>query len=225
MGEGAPFRAITLHQPWASLTMLRDNGCICNGDSPPDLSCPGVRMVKRFETRSFRAPSTIIGQRIWIHAGVKFPKELHDDGGQQWTKPNGPWPSWTDGLGPEDWASCWDWWEWPNGDGCTHSWRGPNGVLVGSAVIGEPLPIDGAVNCPYASHVIVWADGQISICDGGSSGGGVQFDDISDQMPYGDWQPGRWAWPLLDPWPLTEPIPAKGAQGVWFTDHAPEETR
>jgi len=211
MGEGAPFRAITLHQPWASLTMLRDNGCICNGDSPPDLSCPGVRMVKRFETRSFRAPSTIIGQRIWIHAGAERPHMPQ-------RFPVGRVDAVPMGTQERDYFQI--------SDDCLNHVAGlPLGALVGSAVIGEPLPIDDTGNCPYASHVVVFADGQISICDGGSSGGGVQFDDISDQMPYGDWQPGRWAWPLIDPWPLAEPIPAKGAQGIWFTDHQPEETQ
>ncbi len=38
---------------------------------------------------------------------------------------------------------------------------------------------------------------------------------ISDQAPYGDWVPGRWAWRLTNPEPFDEPIPAKGRQGVW----------
>lgn len=39
--------------------------------------------------------------------------------------------------------------------------------------------------------------------------------DISDQLPFGDWRPGRWAIELADPEPFDEPIPAKGKQGVW----------
>ena len=39
--------------------------------------------------------------------------------------------------------------------------------------------------------------------------------DISDQLPFGYWNPGGWAWQLADPQPLAEPIPAKGKQGVW----------
>lgn len=30
----------------------------------------------------------------------------------------------------------------------------------------------------------------------------------------------NWAWPMLDPWPLEPPIPARGAQGFWEWHHA-----
>lgn len=39
--------------------------------------------------------------------------------------------------------------------------------------------------------------------------------DITDQLPFGDWTPGRWAWALTDPEPLPEPIRVTGKQGVW----------
>ena len=32
---------------------------------------------------------------------------------------------------------------------------------------------------------------------------------------FGDFTPGRWAWLLADMKPLAQPIPAKGAQGLW----------
>jgi hypothetical protein len=38
---------------------------------------------------------------------------------------------------------------------------------------------------------------------------------IEDQLPYGDFAPGRWAWLLADIEPLDEPVPAKGRQGIW----------
>lgn len=38
--------------------------------------------------------------------------------------------------------------------------------------------------------------------------------DVSDQAPYGDFAPGRYAWLLHDIQPC-EPIPAKGKQGLW----------
>ncbi len=41
------------------------------------------------------------------------------------------------------------------------------------------------------------------------------FTDISDQLPYGDFSPGRFAWILSDIKPLAVPIPAKGKQGLW----------
>jgi len=39
--------------------------------------------------------------------------------------------------------------------------------------------------------------------------------DVTDQLPYGDFSPGRFAWILSDINPLSVPIPAKGKQGLW----------
>lgn len=39
--------------------------------------------------------------------------------------------------------------------------------------------------------------------------------DITDQLPFGDYRPGRFAWLLADITPLEEPIPARGYQGLW----------
>lgn len=48
---------------------------------------------------------------------------------------------------------------------------------------------------------------------------GGEFDgDVSDQRPYGDFTPGRYAWLLADVHPLTSPVPAKGRQGLWTPD-------
>lgn len=35
------------------------------------------------------------------------------------------------------------------------------------------------------------------------------------ELAFGVWTPGRFAWRLSDPVMLREPIPARGAQGVW----------
>lgn len=37
---------------------------------------------------------------------------------------------------------------------------------------------------------------------------------VTDQLPYGDFRPGRWAWLLEDITPC-DPVPAKGKQGLW----------
>jgi hypothetical protein len=42
--------------------------------------------------------------------------------------------------------------------------------------------------------------------------------DVSDQRPYGDYAPGRYAWLLADVRPLPTPVPAKGRQGLWTPD-------
>jgi len=46
-------------------------------------------------------------------------------------------------------------------------------------------------------------------------GAGWAGDDISDQIPYGQWEPGGWAWELAEVERLAEPVPCKGRQGVW----------
>lgn len=38
---------------------------------------------------------------------------------------------------------------------------------------------------------------------------------ITDQLPFGDFTPGRWAWIFEDIAALPEPIPARGRQGWW----------
>lgn len=38
--------------------------------------------------------------------------------------------------------------------------------------------------------------------------------DITDQLPLGQYDPGRWGWLLTNPEPC-EPVPARGRQGVW----------
>lgn len=39
--------------------------------------------------------------------------------------------------------------------------------------------------------------------------------DVTEQRPFGDFAPGRWALLLDDVVKLPEPIPAKGKQGLW----------
>lgn len=35
------------------------------------------------------------------------------------------------------------------------------------------------------------------------------------ESALGDWYPGRWAWCLVNVVPLAEPMPTRGAQGLW----------
>ena len=39
--------------------------------------------------------------------------------------------------------------------------------------------------------------------------------DLSHQLPFGFWEPGRWAIQFADAGILDEPIPCRGRQGVW----------
>lgn len=48
---------------------------------------------------------------------------------------------------------------------------------------------------------------------------GTRFIDVGEQeRAFGDYSPGRYAWLLADVRPLPEPIPAKGALGLWDWD-------
>ena len=96
------------------------------------------------------------------------------------------------------------------------------GAILGSVRIDRVLPIVFYDDGPPSG----WPDDE-AIIDTSTDGGvrrvtlwphgdseGHEID-ISDQLPYGHWLPGNWAWQLADPQPLAEPIPAKGKQGVW----------
>ena len=41
------------------------------------------------------------------------------------------------------------------------------------------------------------------------------YEDKTDQLPYGDFRPGRYAWLLADAEVLAGPVPATGHQGLW----------
>jgi hypothetical protein len=48
----------------------------------------------------------------------------------------------------------------------------------------------------------------------------ITDDDIEDtteeELIYGDWRPGRYAWRCRDHQALDKPIPCRGAQGIWL---------
>lgn len=43
-----------------------------------------------------------------------------------------------------------------------------------------------------------------------------------DQIQYGDFSPGRWAWMLRDIRKLNRPVPIQGSQGLWILDQQME---
>ena len=44
------------------------------------------------------------------------------------------------------------------------------------------------------------------------------YEPTEQELLFGDWTPGRYAWELTNVKPLPEPIPAKGKQGLWDFD-------
>lgn len=123
----------------------------------------------------------------------------------------------------------------------------PLGAVVATARITDVVPID-VVPYPHGMDRWVWAPpGRLDYCQlvyhEDYGGVGEHPVDISDQLPYGEWTPGRWAWRLGDVRKLDEPVreylkpcgignqcwgedccpsplhggvvPVRGRQGVW----------
>ena len=178
--------------------------------------------IKTYETRSWPCPPSIIGQRIAIHAAKRKPEFAHV----------GEWVV----ASHDDRAGMW------RRDDPRSLVPLPLGCIVGTATITASLPIvsacvaassypaDGIYVCTCGKHEGLWRDSEWEV-------------DLSDQLPYGDWTPGRYAWLIEDVVPTTErcpvclgcsakpaqwhpcsvcgyagrcePIPATGRQGWW----------
>ncbi len=164
-------KALTIRQPWATLIALG---------------------VKTIETRSWRAPVSLIGQRIAIHAGSHRPL-LADVG------------DWSTFYSPD--RECFIMREHPDGR-CADL---PFGAIVATATLTDYLPM---VDTDHRGHHLR----SLLICPSGlfRSDRSSQDDDydLTDQLPYGWFAPGRWAW-MLDDIKLCDLVPAKGKQGVW----------
>lgn len=202
--------AISLWQPSATLIATRQPcGGYQHGD---DSTCRCSTMVKRFETRSRPCPPKYIGQRVAIHAAKRRPRDI--------------WCSWqTDPVFPPelaplyDYGRCVDPQESNDGEWWRHRWAGPLGAVVATAVITASLPILRPFeDCPQHPHIVNMG-GELVLCAGPSKGS-VKQTDISDQLPYGDFTPGRYAWALADVEPVDPPVPTVGRQG-WFQVELP----
>lgn len=200
-------RAVSLHQPWAELCVTRrpaDNGMVRTDPThliPERYVMPGEwPMVKRVETRSWPCPLAVIGQRIAIHATKREPKHLSCVG--EWSMHTSYY---TGGL-PQmrRLGSVVNGELRPDGHELGLVVDLPLGAIVGSAVIAASLPI---VTLGTDDH-----DGEDRIFGGGPQlwrtniRGGPAIE-ISDQSPYGDFTPGRWAWIIEDAAPTTERCP------------------
>lgn len=146
-----------------------------------------VRGVKAIETRSWPLPNKMVGQRIAIHAGA------HD--------PSGETPLWPSLGSPP--------WRW---DGTRWEWTGVLGAIVGHVTLTGCLPILG--ECVETAHISNAGDSELWQADDTAFPGSQTVRDISDQLSYGDYTPGRYGWILTDPEPC-DPIPAKGRLGFW----------
>lgn len=178
-------KALSLHQPWASLCVTERPCPVC--DAPPSIRHLTTHsMVKRFETRSWPCPPNLIGSRIALHATVKA----------------------VGGTGVGDYmlvhhrgAHNRQGWRLLRRDGMLKP--APLGAVVGSAVIEACYPIVAGVGPWQYDCVSVMRDRRLSLAGRSNE----LRANISDQLPYGDYRPGRYAWLLGDAAPTTERCP------------------
>ena len=177
-------KALTIRQPWASLIALG---------------------VKHIETRSWRAPQSLIGQTIAIHAGKALDGRHFDQFGE-WSLHV---PPYIDGLpqlrrlgaiGPDG-----------NSLVMEHVRVLPLGAVVATATLADCLPMVEMNGDDERDGTCVVLNGTKAHID---HEGEFRLTDIADQLPFGDFQPGRWAWMLTNVQPC-DPVPAKGKQGLW----------
>lgn len=93
---------------------------------------------------------------------------------------------------------------------------GPLGCIVAVCDLTDCIPIVdhdaeciGQLRCVYTTSF-----GDLVLDTPDAAEGDPRVLDVSDQLPYGVWEPGRAAW-LLDNVIMLDPVPAKGALGLW----------
>lgn len=191
-------KALTLHQPWASLIAVG---------------------AKTIETRSW---STSHRGALAIHAGKHRPEctqweegpfddivqgDLgHQFGAREDERRYGTIipDSWFLTLAPEhrDYIPM------------------PLGAVVASCTLANVVPIvdDGTARNCVDVRVGSWPDNAALRVD--DADGQEVIVEVGDQVGLGDFTPGRFAWLLEDVTLLAEPVPAKGRQGLWEWDEA-----
>lgn len=220
-------KAITLHQPWASL--------IAEG-------------VKTIETRGRRDPwRSVIGETIAVHAGARWPDgqssfpPLCRDG--CWrdeancpghitviptiTDPAHQRPHRTDIRDRVPKASQTPTIFWPqrgaharqpkeNGYGQTS--YAPLGAVVATCRLTDVVPILAGTDALAAEEprpcVVTW---ETTLTYYGAPNLG-EGDNVDSQRSFGDFAPGRWALILDNIVKLQEPVLARGHQGLWTYD-------
>ena len=173
-----------------------------NGDMRPDgvRGFPGVKVNR--------------GDRIIIANTKRRPRhEQHDV--------NDDLPPWCDLYA---FAPFVEWTEHPDDfmHGGMYRWCGPVGVILGTVAVTDVVPIvadcDDMPDAPPLIETLGeplrwWPEGSVLH---------EESTDISDQLPWGIWTPGRWASQLADPIPTTDQCPWCGGEGVTFDEPLPD---
>lgn len=199
-------KALTLHQPWATL-------CVTTNPTTG-------RAWKTIETRSWKASASIIGQTVAIHAANRQPDPVHV--GQFEAAPadprGKPHPNHPDGrparLYRNDVSSF-----------QLASWN----VLPVGAVVGT-VTVVGCVQMVEPDSELVDGETVLALCPvlterlGGlrlwtqrheREGVTTTVVDCEDQRPFGHFEAGRWAWLLDNAVAFDTPVPATGRQRLW----------
>jgi len=190
-----PMKAIVVRQPWATLIALGIKTIETrpgppNGPMRPDgaRGLPGCTLERgeRIAILAGAAPPKA-GLRLGVDAEITFSEFMVGEGGRLL-------------------------------DLCNERAHPlPLGAVVCTVVVADALPIvqrvgscigpaewDGHRRFFSAPH-----EGYLT-----TTGPGAELPRYTDQLPLGDFTPGRWGWMLTDPRPC-EPIPCKGRQGVF----------
>jgi len=208
-------KAITLWQPWATLCVLWN----------PATGHP----YKTIETRSWPCPASMIHRRLAIHSAAREAKPLPASARPMMVGPsiNGRQRQlWPDGLlgvesdialprgcvvGTVRVAACVPMWGWRAADNDVgrevnygDGWHHPSILLTTRGQHEARLKID-----------MDTAELELQMMSRDGVGVKGLCTDMSSDLPFGDFAPGRWAWILEKPLMLDEPIPVKGRQRVW----------
>lgn len=192
-------KAITLHQPWASLIALG---------------------VKTIETRSWKPPAALLGERLLIHAGAKAVAVRHSHQIGEWRTYGADGVLTTSPRPARMYERSTGWAKRPE-DAVVL----PFGAILASCTLAAvvPMVVAGTVDALTAMRLrssgalVVNPDGPEMAYYHPQMADDEMSRDVSDQRPYGDFAPGRWAWLLEDVKPTTERCPACWGTG-WVCD-------
>ena len=182
-------KVLTIRQPWALLVALG---------------------VKTIETRSW---STKYRGPLTIHAGARKPRRI-------WVEPNGDPPAAVDLIAM---GRHYDMWEDVNDPGSwAYDWAGPLGAIIATATLDDVVPICESCDNGDPFPQVFLAPKRPPLPRSTAPFPELVFfheameegRDVSDQLPYGDYSPGRWAWLLADIEPVDPPVPFRGGQGL-----------
>lgn len=181
-------KAIVLHQPYATLVAI---GVKTIETRPSPLNGP----MRPAGVRGLPGLSVERGERIAIVAGAKAPKEDQRVGA--WTCrefSDGTW-----GMHDDHMQLVYA--------------RLPLGAAVCTAVVWDAAEMVGPDTAAAYPCIEMEGDG-LSLMEGTDYWGEMQEGDISPQLPYGDFDLGRWGLLLTDVEPCAA-VPVKGKQGVF----------